>query len=115
MKLSTGKRTLPGAKQVYRGAAGEPDVLATTGKRRFPGREALLIPVVLRGRRLEQPGVSGSRRRREHDLAWLPPAALRLRRPEPVGVVHSAALESLAEDVAARVREDQERAATVAR
>ncbi|MEV0067950.1 MULTISPECIES: nicotinate phosphoribosyltransferase [unclassified Amycolatopsis] len=115
VKLSTGKRTLPGAKQVYRGAAGEPDVLATTGEPPCSGRDVLLLPVMLGGRSLGQPSVSGSRRRCEHDLAWLPPPARRLRRPEPVGVVHSTALASLAADVAGRVGEDHEHAAPVAR
>ncbi|MFI5615787.1 nicotinate phosphoribosyltransferase [Amycolatopsis sp. NPDC051903] len=115
LKLSTGKRTLPGAKQMYRGAAGEPDVLATADEPQFPGREALLVPVMLGGRRLGQPSVSSSHLRCARDLAWLPPAARRLRGPEPVSVRHSAALDSLAEDVAGRVRESQNHAAGVAR
>ena len=50
MKLSPGKVTEPGAKQVYRGPAG--DVLALRDEPAPPGHEPLLVPVMRGGQRL---------------------------------------------------------------
>jgi nicotinate phosphoribosyltransferase len=54
MKLSTGKRTLPGAKQVFRG---EGDVLGLRGEEPPPGSTPLLTRVLRAGRR-ERPAPS---------------------------------------------------------
>jgi nicotinate phosphoribosyltransferase len=85
MKLSAGKGSAPGAKQVYRGAGG--DVLALRDEPPPPGHEPLLVPVMREGRRLgaAEP-LSGARRRCRADLAWLPPGARALRFPEAVPV-----------------------------
>jgi nicotinate phosphoribosyltransferase len=91
MKLSEGKATLPGAKQVYRGQAG--DVLALRDEPGPPGCEPLLIPVMRDGRRLVPPDpVTAASQRCAASLAWLPPGARALRAPVPVPVAISAAL-----------------------
>ncbi|MBB1152266.1 nicotinate phosphoribosyltransferase [Amycolatopsis dendrobii] len=102
MKLSAGKRTLPGGKQVYRFRTGGPDVLALARESR-PGGEALLVPVMLHGRRVGSQDLTRARARLARDLAWLPQSARLLRRPVPVEVRCSAALSCLAGEVAARM------------
>ncbi|MGW4394081.1 nicotinate phosphoribosyltransferase [Amycolatopsis nivea] len=101
LKLSTGKRTLPGAKQVYRVPDCGPDVLALAAEPVLRG-EALLVPVMLSGLRTDRWDLAAARDRLARDLAWLPPSARRLRGPRPVGVRRSAALSCLADEVAAR-------------
>jgi len=91
MKLSRGKATWPGAKQVHRGPAG--DVLALRDEEGPPGHRQLLVPVVRGGRRLGPPEpLADAVRRCAASLARLPPAALALRRPKPVPVTASRAL-----------------------
>ncbi|TVT15118.1 nicotinate phosphoribosyltransferase [Amycolatopsis rhizosphaerae] len=95
MKRSPGKATLPGPKQVYRGEPGEPDVLALRTEPPPEGRP-LLTRVMWAGERVGNGHeLFDARTRFEHDLAWLPEAALRLRDPEPVPVRRSARLEDL--------------------
>lgn len=101
MKLSPGKVTLPGAKQLCRGAPGEPDTLALRGEEPPEGARALLEPVMRAGRRL--PGAHGladARARFDRNLSWLPEGARKLCDPEPVEVHRSPALTELA----ARIR-----------
>jgi nicotinate phosphoribosyltransferase len=105
MKLSTGKATFPGAKQVFRGpdaAAG--DVLALREELPPTGYEPLLVPVMVGGQAVapaEPPAeVCAARERFAADLAWLPEAARRLTAPEPVTVRPSARLEALRAQVA---------------
>ena len=94
MKLSPGKITAPGAKQVYRGPGG--DVLALRDEPPRPGHEALLVPVMRAGQRLSGPEpLTEAQQRCRADLAWLPPAARALRGPAPVPVQTSGQLESL--------------------
>ncbi|WP_020658929.1 nicotinate phosphoribosyltransferase [Amycolatopsis benzoatilytica] len=100
MKLSAGKRTLPGAKQVWRDPAGGPDLLALADEAR-PGGEALLLPAMLSGRRIGRFDLARARRRLESDLAWLPSSARRLRAAVPVRARQSAAVTALAAEVAA--------------
>lgn len=55
LKLSEGKATWPGAKQVFRPVSGdlrEPDVIALAGEPAPTGYDALLVPVMDGGRRL---------------------------------------------------------------
>jgi nicotinate phosphoribosyltransferase len=107
MKLSTGKATLPGRKQVYRqvdgGVLGR-DVLALA-EEPAPAGEPLLLPVMREGRRVARPEslVEVQRRCRE-ELARLPESlrALRGRRPYPVEL--SPALQALATRLAAQRR-----------
>ena len=100
MKLSAGKMTLPGPKQVYRGPAAG-DLLALRDEPAPPGRQPLLIPVMRDGRRLGPPEpMAVMRQRCAASLAWLPPRARALRAPTPVPVTISAALDSLRHDLA---------------
>jgi nicotinate phosphoribosyltransferase len=106
MKLSSGKVTWPGAKQVHR-RPGAPDVLslrdedlATSGD----GREPLLQQVMRAGRRLRPAEeLAAARRRFEADLAALPEHARRVRDPEPLCVEPSPALLRLTEEVRRRL------------
>lgn len=102
LKLSPGKATDPGAKQVFRGGSGQPDVLALRAEEPPSGTEPLLVRVSRAG--VREPGadsLEAARQWFEHDLAWLPEAARRLRSPEPVAVARSSALLALTERLTA--------------
>ena len=110
MKLSPGKVTAPGAKQVHRGPGG--DVLTLRGEPAPPGHQPLLIPVMRGGRRVTGPEpVAAAQQRCAAGLAWLPPAARALRAPTPVPVQVSPQLEKLREqmvhDLMPRAASDQ--------
>jgi nicotinate phosphoribosyltransferase len=91
MKLSEGKATLPGAKQIHRGPEG--DLLALRDEPGLPGHQPLLIPVMRNGRRLGAPEpVAAAARRCAANLAWLPPGARALRSPSAAAVTISTAL-----------------------
>jgi nicotinate phosphoribosyltransferase len=98
LKLSPGKATVPGAKQVFRGAAGVPDVVGLRDEPIPPQRRRLLVPVLRAGRRLApaEPLATAADRLRT-ELAAVPEAARRLHRPTPVAVRQSAALLALTE------------------
>lgn len=101
LKLSPGKATLPGAKQVWRptGAIG-PDVLACRDEPGPPGHEPLLAPVMRGGARSAPADTLDSARiRLAHDLGALPPDALELREPVPPPVRVSPRLRALASRV----------------
>lgn len=107
MKLSTGKATDPGAKQVYRGAPGEPDLLALRDEPAPAGREPLLRPVVLRGERVgDLASVAAARARLDHDLRWLPGSAKAIACPEPPAVRRSDRLRALTRRVTASLTTD---------
>ncbi len=91
MKLSAGKATLPGAKQVYRGPAG--DVLALREETPPPGHQPLLRPAMRQGKRVApaEP-LAAAQRRCADSLAWLPQAARALTAPSPPAVRISPAL-----------------------
>ena len=98
MKLSAGKTSPPGAKQVYRGPDG--DVLALRDEPPPPGHQPLLVPVMRQGRRVSAPEpLAAAQQRCRADLAWLPPAARALRDPVPVPVRISEQLEALQDQV----------------
>ncbi|PXY36523.1 nicotinate phosphoribosyltransferase [Prauserella flavalba] len=99
LKLSPGKATAPGAKQVYRAAtADEPDLLCLREEATPGGREPMLVSVMRGGIRQGRPdSVADGRERLRNDLAWLPAGARWLRGPEPISVVHSPALRALTE------------------
>ncbi|MGN9778013.1 nicotinate phosphoribosyltransferase [Micromonospora sp. H33] len=108
LKLSPGKATLPGAKQVFRDRAGAGgDIVGLREEAPPPGREPLLEPVMRGGRRLDAAdpaaAVRAARERFDADLAWLPEPARRLADPEPLTATVSAGLSALHERVAARV------------
>ena len=99
MKLSPGKITEPGAKQVYRGPAG--DVLALRDEPAPPGHEPLLVPVMRGGHRLAGPEpLRAAQRRCAADLAWLPPEAKDLRAAATAPVAVSSQLAALQERLA---------------
>lgn len=96
MKLSAGKITDPAAKQVYRGASGQPDLLALRSEVSPADREPLLRPVMFGGELVDEPAaIAAARARFERDLRWLPPAARRLNDPEPLTVSRTDALQEL--------------------
>jgi nicotinate phosphoribosyltransferase len=102
VKLSAGKATLPGAKQVFRGP-GLHDVLALAIESAPAGTEPLLEPVMRNGRRLrarvdEAETVATARVRFEADLRGLPPGARRVRDPDAPTPVLSDALTQLRAD-----------------
>jgi len=94
MKLSPGKATAPGAKQVYRGPDG--DVIALRDEPPRPGEEPLLVPVMRGGQRMNgREPLAEAQRRCATDLARLPLAARALRGPAPVRVHVSGQLQGL--------------------
>jgi nicotinate phosphoribosyltransferase len=101
VKLSAGKQTLPGEKQVFRSPNG--DVLGLRGED-LPG-DRLLEPVMRDGVRLA-PATSAAqaRSRLESDLATLPGSAKRLDHAEPPVVSVSDALKAAAETAQADAR-----------
>src|SRR5690606_15967761 len=108
MKLSPGKATFPGAKQVFRGPSpADGDVLALRDEPAPDGYEPLLVPVMRGGQPVTPPDPAGevraARARFDADLAWLPEAARRLTDPEPVVVRPSARLSAQREQVARRL------------
>jgi nicotinate phosphoribosyltransferase len=99
MKLSPGKVSQPGAKQVYRGPGG--DVLALRGEPAPPGCEPLLRPVMRHGRRLAPAeSLATAQRRCAADLSRLPPGARTLRAPAPAPVTVSPQLAVLRDRLA---------------
>jgi len=99
MKLSTGKATWPGRKQVYRARTLD-DVVATRGEPPPEGAQPLLEPVMLRGGRVARQRapfavVADAHRRWVTDLDGLPEPVRRLRDPEPPTPRCSPALDAL--------------------
>jgi nicotinate phosphoribosyltransferase len=98
-KRSTGKATLPGAKQVFRGA-GFADTLALRDEPAPPGAHPLLEQVMTDGGRLRPPdALATARSRLESDLAQLPSEAQHLVHPVPPVARWSASLERLVDQV----------------
>ena len=105
LKLSAGKVTLPGAKQVWRQSRIEEDLLAQREEPGPDGWEPLLVPVMRAGKRLAPPdGIEPARARLTRDLAGLPAEAMALREPVPPRVRVSARLDALAREVTAGLR-----------
>ena len=99
MKLSPGKATAPGAKQVHRGASH--DILALRDEPRPAGYEPVLTPVMRAGRRLNAPEpLAAAQQRCAASLAQLPQSALALRGPTPVPVHISEQLQHLQDQTA---------------
>ncbi|MEH1053646.1 nicotinate phosphoribosyltransferase [Micromonospora sp. CPCC 206171] len=108
LKLSPGKATLPGPKQVFRDPTGaDGDVVGLRDEPPSGDREPLLVPVMRGGRRLAAADPAGevraARGRFDADLAWLPEPARRLAGPAPLTASVSPALAALHERVAAQV------------
>jgi nicotinate phosphoribosyltransferase len=105
MKLSEGKATLPGAKQVFRGAGG--DTIGLRNESPPPGCEPLLLPVMRQGRRLGPPEpIAKATQRCTSGLSRLPRAALALRAPKQVSVTTSARLQQLRHRVEHQLRRE---------
>jgi nicotinate phosphoribosyltransferase len=101
-KLSPGKATLPGAKQVFRRRPIEADVVGLRDEAPPEGYRPLLEQVMAGGRRTSAPStIEEARRRFEEDLAALPAAALDLEAPVPPLVRFSDRLTALAAEVRA--------------
>jgi nicotinate phosphoribosyltransferase len=82
LKLSPGKATFPGAKQVFRPPTAEAaDILALRAEPVPDGHQALLVPVMRAGCRVNAADpaseIRAARNRFDADLARLPPAAPR--------------------------------------
>ncbi len=104
MKLSSGKVTAPGRKQVFRRAEPFSDLVGLFDEAEPRGRERLLEPVMIGGRRRgKRPSLAESRARFEADLACLPQAARELRSPLPPPVRSTPALRSLAAETRKRL------------
>ncbi|HZA61089.1 MAG TPA: nicotinate phosphoribosyltransferase [Actinomycetota bacterium] len=100
-KLSTGKATLPGRKQVWRTPDG--DVVGLLDEAAPPGGEPLLAEVMRDGRTTVAGGWHAARDRFTTELEALP-ASLRTLDATPPRVRRSAALEELTEEVRADIR-----------
>ncbi len=103
MKLSEGKATLPGAKQVWRPPHVIDDILGLREEPCPAGHEPLLVPVMRRGERVA-PGdsIHQARARLAADLDALPAATRDLHDPQPLPVRVSEALRALADETRAR-------------
>jgi nicotinate phosphoribosyltransferase len=100
MKLSPGKATRPGPKQVHRGDLAAGDVLATRSEPCPPDRAPLLVPVMRAGERvLPAERVDDVRDRLTADLARLPASSRDLRTPTIPPVHVSARLDALTRSV----------------
>lgn len=98
MKLSAGKVTLPGAKQIFRGETG--DIVALRDEPAPPGHRPLLAPVMAAGRRLApSETIATARDRCAAELARLPAPALALRDPQAPQVRYSQCLTLLSQRV----------------
>jgi nicotinate phosphoribosyltransferase len=101
MKLSEGKQTRPGAKQVYRSRDGTGDLLSERSEPAPPGTSPLLIEVMRGGKRVGPPEtISLAADRLVADLAQLPESACMLRSPTVPQVRVSDQLERLTRQVA---------------
>jgi nicotinate phosphoribosyltransferase len=104
MKLSTGKITAPGPKQVFRGPVSEGDIVGVRDEPVPAGHEPLLVPVMLGGRPTGANGdLAAARARFEDDLGRLPATARALRDAQPPPVRLSRQLEGLRERVRAQL------------
>jgi nicotinate phosphoribosyltransferase len=103
LKLSAGKSTLPGAKQVFRNLGLGGDVLGLR-EEQLPGRDPVLRPVMIAGRRMtDADTLTTMCARLTADIVALPESALRIQHPEPVPVLVSDNLERLRQQCVAQV------------
>ncbi|MGW0231509.1 nicotinate phosphoribosyltransferase [Actinopolymorpha singaporensis] len=96
-KLSPGKATLPGAKQVWRHFPIEQDILALREEAGPDGFEPVLVEVMRNGRRLGSEGtIAAARERCVRDVSALPPDVRRIRGPSSPRMRVSEGLAALA-------------------
>jgi nicotinate phosphoribosyltransferase len=104
MKLSTGKVTAPGRKQVFRRSRPFGDLVALHDEAVPAGRGRLLEPLMTKGRRTgPRPSVAQSRGLFDADFALLPKSARDLLLPKSPPVRSSRALRRLAADTRRRL------------
>ena len=102
LKLSTGKATLPGAKQVWRRLPIREELLATRSEPGPADMEPLLVQVMRGGFREGPPDtIAAARQRLERDLDGLSPSARELHEPTCPPVVLSERLRSLTDQLTA--------------
>jgi len=104
VKTSEGKRTLPGAKQVYRSydvdGRFEEDLLALAKEKGPTGSKALLVRILKHGQLIRKlPGIAVSRKRAINELNKLPARFKNLWSPEPAPVRLSPRLQRLSESL----------------
>ncbi|MCM0673487.1 hypothetical protein NCC78_01935 [Micromonospora phytophila] len=104
LKLSPGKATRPGPKQVFRDPGGDSGDVVGLRERAATGRPPTAAgPGHGDGRRVgPAPGEVRERHRFDADLAWLPEAARRLAYPTPLTATVSPALTALHRRIAER-------------
>jgi nicotinate phosphoribosyltransferase len=106
LKLSPGKATLPGPKQVWRRLPITDDLLVGQDEPAPEGRERLLVPVMRTGMRTGPPGtLDAARARLVRDLEGLPATALDLYEPVAPRVRVSPHLRALTATVSRDMRE----------
>jgi len=104
MKLSRGKVTAPGRKQVFRRSRPFSDLVALHDEVPPAGRERLLEPLMTNGRRTGlRPPLAQSRALFDADFALLPELAQDLRLPKSPPVRSSSALRRLSADTRRRL------------
>lgn len=112
MKLSPGKVSPPGAKQVYRqrdGAGQFRRDVAALDTEKLPGGEPLLETAMIAGRRTRPaPTLAEMRERFQRDFGQLPEPYRRLRRPPRYPVEFSPALQQLTNRVQGKLLERRE-------
>lgn len=105
MKLSPGKITAPGPKQVFRGPPTEGDIVGVRDEPVPPGHAPLLVPVMLGGQPTGANGDLAAAQARFHDdLRGLPATARVLQDARPPPVRLSEQLQGLRERVRARLQ-----------
>lgn len=103
-KLSEGKESLPGPKQVWR-REGAADLLARREEPGPSGAEPLLQAVLRDGRRTAPPtSIAAARARLAADLAWIPMEARRIRQPHAPAALVSDELQALGRRTVASAR-----------
>jgi nicotinate phosphoribosyltransferase len=104
MKLSPGKITAPGPKQVFRGPLSEGDIVGVRDEPVPTGHEPLLMPVMLGGQPTgANADLAAAQARFEDDLGRLPATARALQDARPPPVRLSEQLEGLRERVRAQL------------
>jgi nicotinate phosphoribosyltransferase len=103
MKLSAGKVTAPGAKQVYRSWDPMRDVIALADEPPPPGLEPLLRPAMLAGRSTTAESLATMRERVRHGLAGLPHETTALHAPRSIPVTWSDELTALTDRLSAQL------------
>jgi nicotinate phosphoribosyltransferase len=115
MKLSTGKLTVPGRKQVYRPPDMSGDIVALRDEPAPEGYQPLLEPVMKGGKRIEKAdGIAVARERLAGDLSRLPGPARDLRHPIAPRAECSTTLARLQDEVRRRSGNRSSAAANVA-